>query len=64
LEKLPCRGQHLFHDVGARLERLQQVAMPAQEILQDIGELVGACVGTQCKHPVDDMVGAWSCRSG
>ena len=52
------RRQHLFHDVGARLERLQQVAMPALEILQDIGELAGNGLGIEREHPVDDMIGA------
>ncbi len=52
------RRQHLFHDVGARLERLQQVAMPALEILQDIGELAGNGFGIEREHPVDDMIGA------
>src|SRR5450755_3571921 len=52
------RRQYLFHDVGARLERLQEVAMPALEILQDIGELAGNGLGVEREHPVDDMIGA------
>src|SRR3979490_720704 len=50
--------QRLFHDVGARLERLQQVSMPALEILQDIGELAGDGFGIEGQNPVDDMIGA------
>jgi len=52
------RRQCLFHYVGARLERLQQVAMPALEILQDIGELAGNSFGIEGEDPVDDMIGA------
>ncbi len=50
--------QRLFHHLGAGLERLQQVAMPALEVLQDIGELAGNGFGIECKNPVDDMIGA------
>ena len=48
----------LFHFVGAGLERLQQVAMPAKEILQDIGELAGCGLRIERENPVDDMIGA------
>ena len=47
-----------FHFVGAGFERLQQVAMTAQEILQDVGELTGRGSGIECENPLDDMVGA------
>ena len=50
--------QRLFHDVGAGLERLQQVAMPALEIFQDVGELAGNGFAVQRQHPVDDVIGA------
>src|SRR6267143_5137389 len=49
--------QGLFHDVGAGLERLQQVAMPAVEILQDVGELAGNRLRIERENAVDDMVG-------
>ena len=52
------RRQGLLHLVGARLERLQQVAVAALEILQDVGELAGDGFGIQRQNPVDDMVGA------
>ena len=32
--------------------------MPAEEILQHIGELAGCGFGIECENPVDDMVGA------
>ena len=51
-------SQGLFHVVGARLERRQQVAVPALEILQDVGELAGNGLGIECENAVDDMVGA------
>src|ERR1700684_813841 len=47
-----------FHFVGAGFERLQQVAMAAQEILQDVGELAGSRFGTKRENAFDDMVGA------
>src|SRR3977135_2146753 len=43
----------IFHFVGARLERLQQVAMPALEILQNIRHLVSSGFGTECENAVD-----------
>ncbi len=49
-------SQCLFHYIGARLERLQQVAVPALEILQDIGQLAGNRFGIECENPVDDMI--------
>ena len=48
----------LFHFIGAGLERLQQVAVAALEILQDVGELAGNGFGIERENPVDDMIGA------
>src|ERR1700730_9475803 len=48
--------QRLFHVVGASLERLQQVAMAALEIFQNIGELAGNGFGIERENPVDDMI--------
>ena len=50
--------ERLFHFVGAGFERLQQVAMAALEVLQDIGKLAGSGFGIECENPIDDMVGA------
>ena len=59
LGEIGMRGEGVFHLVGARLERLQQVAVPALEILEHIGQLAGDAVsGSSAKHPVDDVVGA------
>src|SRR5467141_4071183 len=41
--------QRLFHDVGARLECLQQIAMPALEILQDVGELAATASASRAR---------------
>ncbi len=49
--------QRLFHHIGARFERLQQVAVAAVEILQDVFELAGNGFGVERENPVDDMVG-------
>src|SRR5258705_7915289 len=54
--KAAMRRQRLFHFVGARLERFQQVAMAALEILQHIGELAGNSFGIEGEYPVDDMI--------
>ena len=56
--KAAMSREGLLHFVGAGLERLQQVAMTAQEILQDVRELAGSGFGIECENPVDDMVGA------
>ena len=56
--KSAVRRQGPFHFVGAGFERLQQVAVAAQEILQHVGELAGSCLGIECENPLDDMVGA------
>ena len=58
LGKAPCAAKRLFHLVGARLERLQQVAMAALKILQHVGQLAGCGLGIERQNPVDDMVGA------
>ena len=52
------RRERLFHFVGARLERLQQVAMPALEILQHVRQLAGRGLRIERENPLDDMVGA------
>ena len=49
-------GKGVFHFVGARLECLQQVAMAAFEILEDIGQLAGRRLGIERQDPIDDMV--------
>ena len=46
----------VFHFVGTRLERLQQVAVAALEILENIGQLVGCRLGIERQDPLDDMV--------
>ena len=50
-------GQRIFHLRGARLEGLQQIAMAAEEILQNIGQLTVRCLGIEREHTFDDMVG-------
>ena len=50
-------GQRLFHLRGACLEGLQQVAVTAEEILQNIGQLTVRCIGVERENPFDDMVG-------
>ena len=50
--------QRLFHLVGAGLEFLQQVAMPALKILQHVGQLAGCDFRIERQDTLDDMVGA------
>ena len=52
------RGERLLHFVGARLERLQQVAVAALKILEHVGQLVGAASRIERQDAIDDMVGA------
>ena len=50
--------QRLFHLVGAELEFLQQVAMPALKVLQDVGQQAGCDLRIERENTFDDMVGA------
>ena len=60
--EIGMRRKGVFHFVGARLEGLQQVAVPALEILKHLGELVVRRLGIEPKDPLDDMVRPRSCR--
>ncbi len=50
------RGESVFHFVGARFKYLEQVPVPALEILQDVGELAGRRLRIKRQNAVDDMV--------
>ena len=54
--EIGMRREGVFHFVGTRLERLQQVAVPALEILKNLGQLVVRRLGIERKDPLDDMV--------
>ena len=58
LRKRGMVGKRLFHFLGARLEHLQQVSVPAQEILKNVGQLIGRCLRIERQNPFDNMVGA------
>src|ERR1700716_106791 len=47
----------LFHLRSARLEEIEQIPVTAFEIFEHITELPLGCVGTEPKHPVDNMIG-------
>ena len=51
-------GERIFHLCGASLEGLQQVAVTAEEVLQNVGQLTVRCLGVEPENPFDDMVGA------
>ena len=42
-------GERIFHLRGARLESLQQVAVTAEEVLQNIGQLTVCCSGSSAR---------------
>ena len=46
----------VFHFTGTRLERSQQVPVPALKILKNFGQLIVRHLWIETKHPVDDMV--------
>jgi hypothetical protein len=51
-------GKGFFHLLGAFLERLQQIAMAAKEIFQNVGQLAGGGVRIKSENAFDDMVGS------
>ena len=55
--KRTVRQQRLLHFVGPALERLQQVAMAALEILQHVCKLVGRGLRIEIENALDDMIG-------
>src|SRR6266436_252580 len=58
LRKAPVRCEGFLHLLGTSLEPLQQVTMPAKEIVEDIRELRRNGLGIECKNPVDNVIGA------
>src|SRR5208282_6728481 len=56
LGEIGMRGKGVFHFVRTRLERPQQVAVPALKILKNFGKLIARRRGVEPKDPVDDMV--------
>src|SRR5579859_2541223 len=51
------RREGCLHLVGTKLERLQQVAMPALEVLQHIRQLVCRLLRVEIENALHDMVG-------
>ena len=49
-------GEGFLHFVRTRLERPQQMAVPALKILKNFGQLVVRRLGIEPKDPLDDMV--------
>jgi hypothetical protein len=49
-------GKRIFHFGGSGFKDLKQIAMPAFEVLKDVGELAGGRVGIEGQDPIDDMV--------
>ena len=55
--KVGVAGEGIFHFSRARFELGQQIAVPALEILQDVGEEARGRVGIHREHPAHDVVG-------
>ena len=58
LAEARMRLEGVFHFGGARIERIEQVAMPAFEILEHVGQLLRCGFRIEAENPVDDMIGA------
>src|SRR5438445_12649819 len=56
--KTAMRRERLLHLVGTEIERLQQIAMPALEVIQHILEQAGRKLRIKRENAFDDMVGA------
>src|SRR5450631_1887480 len=59
LRKGSMGRESFLHFLGARLERLQQVAMSALEIVEHVGELGGDGFGIERKNPIDNVIGPY-----
>ena len=49
--------ERLFHLCGAHLKDIEQIPVPAFEILEHITQLLRSNIGTELKNPANDMVG-------
>src|SRR5882672_7319658 len=58
LGKTTVRRESLLHFVGTVLKRLQQVAVPALEVLQHVRQLVCRLLRIEIENALDNMVGA------
>ena len=58
LGEIGMGGERFLHLVGTALEGREQIAMPAFEILQHLGELVRSSLGVERQNAIDDVVGA------
>src|SRR5580698_417430 len=45
-----------FHFIGARLKYLEQIAVPALEVLEHLGQLAGSGFGIERHDSIDDVV--------
>ena len=52
------RRKRFLHFVGTELKRLQQIAMPALEVLQHVRQLACRLLRIELENALDDMVGA------
>jgi hypothetical protein len=58
LVELGMALKRIFHIVGAILERLKQIAVTAQKVLEHIGQLRLCRRRVHCEDPVDNVIGA------
>ena len=52
-----CRNG-IFHVIGARIEHLLEVPVPALEVLEDIVQLGGRRFGVEREDALDDVIGS------
>jgi len=58
LQRESVRRERLLHFVGPGFKRLQQVAVPALEVLKNIIELAGRGLRIELENTLDNMVGS------
>ena len=49
-------GKGLFHFIGARFEYLEQIAMAALKVFQDLGQLASCRFAIERQDSIDDMI--------
>jgi hypothetical protein len=55
LVQFGMRGQRVFHFGGAHFKNIEQIPVPALEILKHLVQLLCRGLGIEPEHPVDDM---------
>ncbi len=51
------RFERVFHIRRARLENINQIPVPAFEVIEHVAQLLLGSFGIEPKHPANDMIG-------